>query len=147
MTENGGLIRSLRTPGLSKIRSASCSRNEHLSVCDPDEGSLEDRTRRLVGGSKTRGHGRRRFTRQRYVNIVDTEYGRRPLRMPLDRNGGSKFVTILNAGPSVGTYIVTPAHVAIHERDTAVSFACWRSEPNRILRVLKHQPSPSGAIF
>jgi hypothetical protein len=28
-----------------------------------------------------------------------------------------------------------------------VSFACWRSEPNRVLRVLKHQPSPSGAIF
>ncbi len=67
--------------------------------------------------------------------------------MPLNGNGGSKFVTVLNVGPGVGTYIVTPAHVAIHERDNAVSFALWRSEPNRILRVLKQRPSPSGANF
>jgi hypothetical protein len=118
------------------------SRHEPQSVCDPDESSLEDRTRRLIGGPKTGGHCRRRLTRQRYVNIVDTEDGRRPLRMPLDRNGGIEFVTILNVGPGVGTYIVTPAHVAIPERNNAVSFACWRSEPNRILRILKHRSSP-----
>ena len=67
--------------------------------------------------------------------------------MPLDRNGGSKFVTILNVGPGVGTYIVTPAHIAIHERDNAVSFAFWRSEPNRILRVLKHRSSPQSYLW
>jgi hypothetical protein len=136
------LIRAVGSFGLSKIRSASCSRRQQLSACDPDEGSLEDRARRLIGGSKTRGRCRRRFTRQRYVNIVDAEHGRRPLRMPLDRNGGNKFITILDVGPGVETYIVTTAHVAIRERDNSVSFAFWRSEPNRVLCVLKHRPSP-----
>jgi hypothetical protein len=140
MIEGGGLTRNHQIVERNQI--GVMSRHEPQSVYDPDEGSLEDRARRLVGGSKTRGHGRRRFTRQRYVNIVDTEYGRRPLRMPLDRNGGSKFITILNVGPGVGTYIVTPAHAAIHERNNTVSFACWRSEPNRILRILKHRSSP-----
>ncbi len=59
----------------------------------------------------------------------------------------AKSITILNVGPGVGAYGVTPAHVAIHERDNAVCFAFWRSEPNRILRVLKHQLSPSGATY
>jgi hypothetical protein len=67
--------------------------------------------------------------------------------MPLNCNGDSKLIAVLNVAPGVGTYGVTPTHVAIHERDNAVSFAFGRSEPNRILRVLKHQPSPSGAIF
>jgi hypothetical protein len=62
-------------------------------------------------------------------------------------NGGSKSITVLNVGSGVGTYDVTPAHVAIHERSNSVSLAFLRSEPNRILRVLKHQPSLSGAIF
>jgi hypothetical protein len=121
--------------------------NQQLSVRDPDESGLEGHVRCLNGGSKTRGRRRRRFTRQRYVNIFDAKHGRRPLRMPLNCNGGSKFITVLNVGPGVGTYIVTPAHVAIHERDNAISFACWRSEPNRILRVLKQRPSPSGANY
>src|SRR3981081_1138736 len=56
--------------------------------------------------------------------------------MPLNCDGGSKFITLLNVSLGVGTYGVTPAHVAIHERDNAVSFAFWRSEPNRILCVL-----------
>ena len=34
-----------------------------LSVRDPDEGRLEGRARRLIGGSKTRGRCRRGFTR------------------------------------------------------------------------------------
>jgi len=67
--------------------------------------------------------------------------------MPLTCNGGNKFITVLNIGPGVGTYIVTPAHVAIHERDNAMSFACWRSEPNRILCVLNASAVPSGAIY
>ena len=58
--------------------------------------------------------------------------------MSPNRNGGSKFITVLNVGPGVVTYIVTPAHVAIHERDNAKSFAFWRSEPNGIPSVLKH---------
>ncbi len=63
------------------------------------------------------------------------------VRMPLNCNGGRKFITVLNVGPGVGTYGVTPAHVAFHKRDNAVPFAFWRSEPNRILRVLKRRPS------
>ena len=66
-----------------------------------------------MGGSKTRGRCRRRFTGHRYINIVDAEHRRLPLRMPLDRDGGSKFITVLNIGPGVGTYIVTPAQVSI----------------------------------
>jgi hypothetical protein len=125
------------------LRQRSCdARGVDRAVCDPDECGLEDRARRLIGGSKTRGRCRRRLTRQRYVDIVDAEHGRRPLRMPLNRNGSSKFVTILSVGPGVETYVVTPAHVAIHERDNTVSFAGWRSEPNRILRVLKHRSPP-----
>jgi hypothetical protein len=40
-----------------------------------------------------------------------------PLRMPPNCNGGSKLITVLKTGPGVVTYIVTPAHIAIHERD------------------------------
>ena len=47
---------------------------------------------------------------------------------------------VLNIRPGTGAYAVTPAHVAIQKRDNAV-FAFWRSEPNRILRVLEYQPS------
>jgi hypothetical protein len=47
---------------------------------------------------------------------------------------------VLNIRPGAGAYGVTPAHVAIQKRDNAV-FAFWRSEPNRILRVLEYQPS------
>ena len=43
--------------------------------------------------------------------------------MPPNCNGGRKFITVLNVGPSVVTYIVTPAHVTIHERDNTISFA------------------------
>jgi hypothetical protein len=53
---------------------------------------------------------------------------------------------VLNIRPGAGAYGVTPAHVAIEKRDNAVSFAFWRSEPNRILRVLE-ATVPSGAIF
>ena len=30
-------------------------------------------------------------------------------------NGGSKFITVLNVGPGVVTYIVSPAHIAVHK--------------------------------
>jgi hypothetical protein len=43
--------------------------------------------------------------------------------MPLNCNGSSKSITVLNVGAGVGTYGVTPAHVAVHERENAVSFA------------------------
>ena len=85
------------------------------SVRDPDESSLQGCARRLISGSNTRGRCRGRFTRERYVYIVDAEHGRRPLRMPPDCNGGSKLIAVLNIGPGVGTYIVAPAHIAIHE--------------------------------
>src|SRR5258708_34659383 len=61
--------------------------------------------------------------------------------MTPNRNGGSKLIAVLNIRPGAAAYGVTPAHVAIRKRDNAVSFAFWRSEPNRILRVLKYQPS------
>jgi hypothetical protein len=51
MTERRGLTRN------------RFSRHEQLSVYDPDEGSLEGRTWRLFGGSKTRRRCRRRFAR------------------------------------------------------------------------------------
>ena len=89
--------------------------HERLSVHDPDERSLEGHARRLVGRSRTRGCCRRRFTRKRYVHIVDAEHGGLPLRMPPDRNGGRKFVTVLNISPGVLADTVAPAHVAIHE--------------------------------
>ena len=85
------------------------------SVRDPDESSLQGCARRLISGSDTRGRCQRRFTRERYVDIVDAEYGRRPLRMPPNCDGGSKLIAVLNIGPGVGTYVVTPAHFAIHE--------------------------------
>jgi hypothetical protein len=69
------------------------------------------------------------------------------LRMPPDCDGGGKVIALLSIGPDVRTYIVAPAHLAIHERDDAVSVAFRRSEPNRIFRVLKHQPSFSGAVY
>src|SRR5258708_29142424 len=50
-------------------------------------------------------------------------------------------IAVLNIRPGAAAYGVTPAHVAIQKRDNAVSFAFWRSEPNRILCVLKYQPS------
>ena len=55
--------------------------------------------------------------------------------------GGRKVIALLSIGPDVRTYTVAPAHLAIHERDDAISLALWCSEPNRILRVLKHWPS------
>ena len=61
--------------------------------------------------------------------------------MPSHRNGGRKFFTVLNVGPDVVTYIVTPAYVAIHERDNAMSFALRCSEPNRISCILQHRSS------
>ena len=61
--------------------------------------------------------------------------------MPPHRNGGSKCVAFLNIGPGVVTYIVTPAYVAIQERDNAMSFALRGSEPNRIACVLQHGSS------
>ena len=67
--------------------------------------------------------------------------------MSPNRNGGSKFITVLNVGPGVVTYIVTPAHVAIHERDNAKSFAFRRSEPNGIPSVLKHRHFLSGLFI
>ena len=67
--------------------------------------------------------------------------------MPLGCNSGNEFITVLIVGACVGTYIVTPAHGAIHERDNAVTLAMWRSESNRILRVLKHQLSPQGLFI
>jgi hypothetical protein len=53
--------------------------------------------------------------------------------MPPNSNGGSKLIAVLNIGPSVRTNTVASAHVAIHKRDNAVSFALWRSEANRSL--------------
>ena len=85
------------------------------SVRDPDESSLQGCARRLISGSNTRRCCQRRFTRERYVDIVDAEYGRRPLRMPPNCDGGSKLIAVLNIGPGVGTYVVAPAHFAIHE--------------------------------
>ena len=35
--------------------------------------------------------------------------------MPLNCDGGSKLIAVLNIGPGVRTYVVTPAHFAIHE--------------------------------
>ena len=35
--------------------------------------------------------------------------------MPLDCNSGGEFITLLDVGPGLVTYIVGPAHVAIHE--------------------------------
>jgi hypothetical protein len=32
------------------------------------------------------------------------------------------FITLLDVRPGAGTYIVAPAHPAIHERDNAASF-------------------------
>jgi hypothetical protein len=86
-----------------------------LSVRYPDEGGLQGHARCLFGGSKTRGRCRRRFTRERYVYIVDAEHGGLPLRVPPNCNGGSKFITVLNVGPGVLTDVVAPAHNAIHE--------------------------------
>jgi hypothetical protein len=35
--------------------------------------------------------------------------------MPPNCDGGSKLIAVLNIGPGVGTYVVTPTHFAIHE--------------------------------
>jgi hypothetical protein len=81
-------------------------RYERFSVRDPDERRLQGCARRLFSCSNTRGHCGRRFTRERYVDVVDAEYGKRPLRMPPNCDGGSKLIAVLNIGPDVGTYVV-----------------------------------------
>jgi len=116
------------------------------SVRDPDESSVQGCARRLFSGSNTRGHCGRRFTRERYVDIVDAEYGRRPLRMSPNCEGGRKVIALLSIGPDVRTYTVAIAHLAIHERDDAISLALWCSEPNRILRVLEHWRVPEPLV-
>jgi hypothetical protein len=104
----------LRARGTDR-RLTSCPRHQRLSVHDPDERSLEGHARRLFGRSRTRGRCWRRFTRERYVYIVDAEHGGLPLRMPPSSNGSRKSITILNIRPGVFTDAVAPAHVAIHE--------------------------------
>ena len=47
------------------------------------------------------------------------------------------FPTLLVAEKKARDLKARPAHLAIHERDNAVSFARRRSEPNRVLRILK----------
>jgi hypothetical protein len=115
MTERAGLTCNRRFVWIGPNQISVMSETEQLSVHDPDERSLERRAGRLFGRSRTRGRRRRRFTRERYFYIVDAEHGGLPLRMPPDRDGGNKFITVLNIGPGVLTDTVAPAHVAIHE--------------------------------
>jgi hypothetical protein len=77
---------------------------------------------------------REAVVRARAGLIVDAEHGGLTLSMPPDCSGGRKFITVLDVFAGVGTDIVAPAHVAIHERDNAVSLALWRSEPENTLR-------------
>ena len=70
------------------------------------------------------------------LSTPNTEGG--PCVCRLTERVGCKFITRLDVGPGRNLYC-RPAHLAIHERDNAVSFACWRSEPNRVLRILKQQ--------
>src|SRR5216684_7766710 len=123
MTERRGLTRN------------RFSRHEQLSVYDPDEGSLEGRTWRLFGGSKNAA----------VVGVDLPDSVMSTLSTPNTEGGPCvcrlTAIAVLNIRPGAAAYGVTPAHVAIQKRDNAVSFAFWRSEPNRILCVLKYQPS------
>ena len=56
-----------------KIRSLSFSGRSGLSVRDPNEGSLEGRARRLIGGSKTRPKTRHTMARDEYNKAEDVQ--------------------------------------------------------------------------
>jgi hypothetical protein len=107
--------------GFGKIRSASLSRHEQLLVYDPDEGSLQGHARRLLGGAK----------HEAVVGVDLPDNVMSTLSTPntegglaLDCNSGGEFITPLGRRSRCSNLYCRPAHVAIHERDNAVSFAC-----------------------
>src|SRR5258705_5714647 len=122
MTERDVLTRNCRMFGISKIRSASLSRHEQLLVYDPDKGSLQGHARALAWRCQNTS-----LLSASICPITLCQHCRRRTRkaaLALDCNSGGEFITPLGRRSRCSNLYCPPAHVTIHERDNAVSFAC-----------------------